>query len=182
MQKSGYHNNVDWHCWCILSITASPCLSPLSPATKQCKDSEFRCNNGQCISKSFVCDEDDDCSDGSDEASCPKPTCSSRSFQCNNSVCVPAQWRCDGDADCADGSDEWPEICGAQHENTQRCSVHEFQCADGKCIHSSWRCDGGMDCQDRSDEVNCSKWAFQDFKVSIESGSFHRSFILVINL
>lgn len=141
-------------------------LIPTSPAAKECKDNEFRCANGQCVSTSFVCDKDDDCSDGSDEASCPKPTCSSWSFQCNNLVCVPAGWRCDGDSDCADGSDEWPENCdGHQNKPSTRCSSHEFQCTDGECIHSSWRCDGGTDCKDHSDELNCSElslfiWSF----------------------
>uniref|UniRef100_A0A3Q2V273 Low-density lipoprotein receptor-like n=1 Tax=Haplochromis burtoni TaxID=8153 RepID=A0A3Q2V273_HAPBU len=128
-------------------------LSCFTTAAKQCDDREFRCANGQCISKSFVCDSDNDCSDGSDEASCPKPTCNSRSFQCNNSMCVPAIWRCDGDRDCSDGSDEWPQNCeGRKPEKT--CRPHEFQCANGDCIHGNWKCDGGFDCLDRSDEAN----------------------------
>uniref|UniRef100_A0A3Q2WFZ6 Low-density lipoprotein receptor-like n=1 Tax=Haplochromis burtoni TaxID=8153 RepID=A0A3Q2WFZ6_HAPBU len=130
-------------------------LSCFTTAAKQCDDREFRCANGQCISKSFVCDSDNDCSDGSDEASCPKPTCNSRSFQCNNSMCVPAIWRCDGDRDCSDGSDEWPQNCeGRKPEKT--CRPHEFQCANGDCIHGNWKCDGGFDCLDRSDEANCT--------------------------
>lgn len=134
-------------------------LSCLTTATKQCEDSEFRCANGQCISKSFVCDSDNDCSDGSDEASCQKPTCNAQSFQCNNTVCVPSLWRCDGDRDCSDGSDEWPENCeGREPEKKPGCDVHEFQCASGECIHSSWKCDGGFDCLDRSDEANCSEF------------------------
>lgn len=110
------------------------------------------------MSASFVCDKDHDCLDGSDEASCPRPTCSGRSFQCNNSVCIPAQWRCDSDKDCPDGSDEWLENCNG-HPNVPaaRCRSNEFQCADGECIHSNWRCDGGAECKDRSDELNCSE-------------------------
>lgn len=165
-----------------LNITLIPLfsLSCLTTAAKQCKADEFQCANGQCISTIFVCDKDNDCSDGSDEASCPKPTCSSRSFQCNNSVCVPALWRCDGDEDCADGSDEWPENCAGREpvKTAVRCGVHEFQCTNGDCIHSSWRCDGGMDCQDRSDEVNCSELAFLLFIPSFFS--FHPSPLLQI--
>uniref|UniRef100_A0A4W5LSX0 Low density lipoprotein receptor a n=1 Tax=Hucho hucho TaxID=62062 RepID=A0A4W5LSX0_9TELE len=139
-------------------------LFPLSPILSQlieehCTDNKFRCSNGQCVSASFVCDEELDCEDGSDEASCPPTTCSSTSFQCNNSVCVPHLWACDGDVDCSDGSDEWPQNCGtrAPEGAPKPCSLREFQCGSGECIHSSWKCDGGFDCLDRSDETNCSR-------------------------
>lgn len=137
-------------------------LSCLTTEAKQCSSDEFQCANGQCVSRTYLCDRDNDCSDGSDEASCPKPTCNPQSFQCNNSVCVPALWRCDGDEDCADGSDEWSQNCeGKRPKNTTAsCRDHEFQCANGECIHSSWRCDRGVDCLDGSDEVNCSKLLF----------------------
>uniref|UniRef100_A0A8C7S7S0 Low density lipoprotein receptor a n=1 Tax=Oncorhynchus mykiss TaxID=8022 RepID=A0A8C7S7S0_ONCMY len=130
---------------------------PLTP--KHCTDNKFRCSNNQCVSASFVCDEELDCDDGSDEASCPPTTCSSTSFQCNNSVCVPRLWACDGDADCSDGSDEWPQNCGTRAPGgaPKPCSLREFQCGSGECIHSSWKCDGGFDCLDRSDETNCSR-------------------------
>uniref|UniRef100_A0A6Q2ZAT4 EGF-like domain-containing protein n=1 Tax=Esox lucius TaxID=8010 RepID=A0A6Q2ZAT4_ESOLU len=126
---------------------------------KQCTDSEFRCSNGQCVSASFVCDEDSDCDDGSDESSCPPATCDPASFQCNNSVCVPRLWACDQDADCLDGSDEWPQNCGTQSPKgaPKPCSSQEFHCGSGECIHSSWECDGGFDCLDRSDETNCNR-------------------------
>uniref|UniRef100_A0A667YJ05 Low density lipoprotein receptor a n=1 Tax=Myripristis murdjan TaxID=586833 RepID=A0A667YJ05_9TELE len=125
---------------------------------KLCTNNEFRCRNGQCVSSSFVCDEEADCDDGSDEASCPPTTCSASSFQCNNTVCVPRLWACDGDADCSDGSDEWPKNCGMMKPAATAahpCSSLEFHCGSGECIHSSWKCDGGADCLDRSDEFGC---------------------------
>lgn len=137
-----------------------PTLTPPSfslPAVKQCKDNEFRCNNGQCIMNSYLCDGDKDCLDGSDETSCPPATCSSRTFRCNNTECVQASLRCDGDADCADGSDEWPQTCGAATQRT--CRGTDFRCANGECIRSTWRCDGDNDCLDGSDEADCSKLA-----------------------
>ncbi len=35
---------------------------------KTCDDSEFQCQNYQCIPKNFMCDHDVDCRDGSDES------------------------------------------------------------------------------------------------------------------
>ncbi|KAF5901847.1 low-density lipoprotein receptor, partial [Clarias magur] len=123
---------------------------------RQCLDSEFRCSNGQCVSQAFVCDEDADCDDGSDEAKCQPRTCSLTAFRCN-SVCLPRLWVCDGDTDCADGSDEWPQNCGNQPSPSpsRHCSSMEFHCGTGECILNSWRCDGDPDCSDRSDENNC---------------------------
>lgn len=134
-------------------------VSSLS-APKQCTNTEFRCRNGQCVSSSFVCDDEADCDDGSDEASCPPVTCSATSFQCKNTVCVPRLWLCDGDVDCLDGSDEWAQTCGTKKPAsaaTHECSSLEYQCGSGECIHSSWKCDGEADCLDRLDEADCSK-------------------------
>lgn len=42
--------------WCVREIS-------------NCSANQFTCTNGKCISQSFVCDTDDDCSDKSDESS-----------------------------------------------------------------------------------------------------------------
>lgn len=48
---------------------------PLAVHTNStCDDSEFMCQNRQCIPKHFVCDHDIDCPDGSDES----PECGER--------------------------------------------------------------------------------------------------------
>uniref|UniRef100_A0A674DLS5 Low-density lipoprotein receptor-like n=1 Tax=Salmo trutta TaxID=8032 RepID=A0A674DLS5_SALTR len=152
------------------SISLPPSLPP---AAKNCTDDEFHCSNGQCIAVSFVCDKDKDCSDGSDETSCPTATCGPNAFQCNNTVCVPRLWACDGDADCADGSDEWPQNCGGRDTKptTKPCGPHEFHCGSGECIHRSWSCDGGKDCQDNSDETNCSRPTCQPDEFQCNDGS-----------
>ncbi|EMP33581.1 Low-density lipoprotein receptor-related protein 8 [Chelonia mydas] len=39
-------------------------------AAKECEEDQFQCRNERCIPAVWKCDEDDDCSDNSDEADC----------------------------------------------------------------------------------------------------------------
>ncbi|KAL7891315.1 hypothetical protein AOLI_G00007910 [Acnodon oligacanthus] len=36
-----------------------------------CETGQFQCKNGRCIPTPWRCDDDDDCSDNSDEENCP---------------------------------------------------------------------------------------------------------------
>lgn len=80
----------------------------------RCLLNEFECANKRCIPVDFLCDNGDDCLDGSDESPkmCPHKTathtgrvCADK-FRCGNGDCVDRSKLCDGKADCGDFSDE----------------------------------------------------------------------------
>lgn len=52
--------------------SAAPCLAG---AVKECEEDQFQCRNERCIPAIWKCDEDDDCSDNSDEADCRECPC-----------------------------------------------------------------------------------------------------------
>ncbi|XP_010589563.1 low-density lipoprotein receptor-related protein 8 isoform X18 [Loxodonta africana] len=122
---------------------------------KECEENQFRCRNERCIPSVWRCDEDDDCSDNSDEDDCPKKTCADSDFTCDNGHCIPERWKCDGEEECPDGSDETEATC-----NKQVCPAEKLSCGptSHKCVPASWRCDGEKDCESGADEAGCASW------------------------
>nr|XP_014339074.1 PREDICTED: low-density lipoprotein receptor-related protein 8 [Bos mutus] len=122
-------------------------------SVKECDENQFRCRNERCIPSVWRCDEDDDCSDNSDEDDCPKKTCADSDFTCNNGHCIRERWKCDGEEDCPDGSDESEATC-----TKQVCPAEKLSCGptSHKCVPASWRCDGEKDCESGADEAGCA--------------------------
>lgn len=80
-----------------------------------CPAEYFKCKTGgNCIMNILVCDDEDDCKDGSDELNCAKQ-CPPTHFQCEaDKSCIKRLFRCDGDVDCDDASDE--RACGTEKQ------------------------------------------------------------------
>uniref|UniRef100_A0A4X1WCC0 Low-density lipoprotein receptor-related protein 8 n=1 Tax=Sus scrofa TaxID=9823 RepID=A0A4X1WCC0_PIG len=135
-----------------LSAATDPLRSGQGPA-KECEENQFRCRNERCIPSLWRCDEDDDCSDNSDEDDCPKKTCADSDFTCDNGHCIHARWKCDGEEECPDGSDESEATC-----TKQVCPAEKLSCGptSHKCVPASWRCDGEKDCESGVDEAGCA--------------------------
>ncbi|XP_054996741.1 low-density lipoprotein receptor-related protein 8 isoform X4 [Sorex araneus] len=134
------------------AAAADPPRGGQEPA-KECEENQFRCRNERCIPSVWRCDEDDDCSDNSDEDDCPKKTCTDTDFTCDNGHCIPERWKCDGEEECADGSDESEATC-----TKQVCPAEKLSCGPSshKCVPASWRCDGEKDCESGADEAGCA--------------------------
>ncbi|XP_045403935.1 low-density lipoprotein receptor-related protein 8 isoform X3 [Lemur catta] len=135
-----------------LAAAAEPLHGGQGPV-KECEEDQFRCRNERCIPSVWRCDEDDDCSDNSDEDDCPKKTCGDSDFTCDNGHCIPERWKCDGEEECPDGSDESETTC-----TKQVCPAEKLSCGPGshKCVPASWRCDGEKDCEGGADEAGCA--------------------------
>ena len=102
---------------------------------------QFRCRNGHCIAKTFVCNKEFECQDDSDETEgCELhgPECKSwngqRHVPCHNdsTICTLPEFQ---DSDCRRCQDE-----------------NHWRCNDGWCIEKTRLNDGVADCSDRSDE------------------------------
>ncbi|XP_065204430.1 modular serine protease-like [Planococcus citri] len=78
-----------------------------------CLKQEFKCDNGQCVDKSFLCDGILDCEDNSDETThhCSNTTCKENFFQCDYGGCIEEKYICDDLDQCHDGSDESAYMC-----------------------------------------------------------------------
>ncbi|GFQ90524.1 gastric intrinsic factor [Trichonephila clavata] len=132
-----------------------------------CPIGKLMCTDrSHCIPRTFVCDGEKHCTDGSDELGCGP--CYPRQFLCaDRNTCIDSRSVCNGNEDCPDGSDEVkcgtavadppPTLAPTSEDWTVGpCYPRQFLCADrNTCIDSRSVCNGNEDCPDGSDEVKC---------------------------
>uniref|UniRef100_A0A663DKT4 CD320 molecule n=1 Tax=Aquila chrysaetos chrysaetos TaxID=223781 RepID=A0A663DKT4_AQUCH len=142
-------------------------LLPPGEGPPRCAEWEFACRaDGRCVPGAWVCDNEEDCGDGSDEVCAPR--CAPHQHRCAGGQCLAWGARCDGVPDCPDGSDEdgcppstctpprvWLPAGPVPHGGARPATQGEFRCAVGRCVPYPHRCDGRDDCGDFSDERGC---------------------------
>ncbi|KAK6484433.1 low-density lipoprotein receptor-related protein 8-like [Huso huso] len=125
-----------------------------SKGTKtECEHGQFQCKNERCIPTIWRCDDDDDCSDNSDEENCGKCLTINYVLQHCGKCAVSVQELITG------WVSSWLlTACFLSHLiGRQTCPPEKFNCggSSNKCIPLSWQCDGETDCENGMDEAEC---------------------------
>ncbi|KAM8818088.1 LOW QUALITY PROTEIN: SCO-spondin-like [Rhynchonycteris naso] len=115
-----------------------------------CEEGEAPCQESRhCVPQKWLCENQNDCGDGSDEEGVSSPVCGSGRMSCSSGR-LPLALLCDEQDDCGDGTDE--QGCP--------CPQDSLACADRRCLPLALLCDGYSDCPNAADKESClgSHW------------------------
>ncbi|KAM8894903.1 low-density lipoprotein receptor-related protein 3 isoform 2-T2 [Spinachia spinachia] len=126
-----------------------------------CQSDEFLCGNGKCLPRSWKCNSQDECGDGTDERGCSPPPTEARPGPCplgslacteaQSTRCLPAALRCNGARDCGDGTDELgcPDTaCGRRLGNFYGSFASPDFFRANRSAAAELRCSWSLDTQD----------------------------------
>ena len=124
----------------------------------ECTSYEFSCPSGGCIPNYYICDNDYDCSDGSDEDGCDSGNGidgSGNGGKCKGFT-VKKTKNVHFHASKPDNFSVSFTACTYENYFTffyiLECASNEFSCPSGGCIPNYYICDNYDDCSDGSDE------------------------------
>ncbi|RXG61743.1 Low-density lipoprotein receptor-related protein 2 [Armadillidium vulgare] len=91
----------------------------------ECDEDKVKCSGEEtCIFRKWICDNIEDCADGSDEKGCsplveqdPVEEYCTSGFKCADDTCISNDKVCDGHNDCETGIDENGDCDKCQHDN-----------------------------------------------------------------
>lgn len=141
----------------------------------------FTCADGREIESAWLCNGEQECEGGEDEARCFY--CDAR-IRPSESLIIHYARTCDGVNDCGGAQDENSALCGTTNaeppeslgtrcadgteiyvadvcNGIENCTEGEdearcFECSSHQKIRAAEHCDGFVDCRDGSDEAGCS--------------------------
>ncbi|XP_064597468.1 uncharacterized protein LOC135463935 [Liolophura sinensis] len=119
-----------------------------------CRRNTFRCGNGACIPRDWVCDSRPDCSDNSDEH---PDICGQNGTTVLTDVAsrMTTQRPRTTPTTTSGWLRKTTSFTGNNTLPSTACASNEFHCGNGRCIPVQFRCDGTSLCQGGEDEIGC---------------------------